>query len=54
MIRLHDILQKLKNEFAHSRKGSERGIWFGEHYLFLTNCQQQDEVWAVVHQYGSS
>ena len=26
----------------------------GEHYLFLTNCQQQDEVWAVVHQYGSS
>lgn len=28
MIILHDILQKLKNEFAHSRKGSERGIWF--------------------------
>ena len=28
MIILHDILKKLKNEFAHSRKGSERGIWF--------------------------
>jgi hypothetical protein len=28
MIILHDILEKLKNEFAHSRKGSERGIWF--------------------------
>ena len=25
---LHDILGKLKNEFAHSRKGDERGIWF--------------------------
>jgi len=28
MIILHDILGKLKNEFAHSRKGRERGIWF--------------------------
>lgn len=28
MIILHDILGKLKNEFAHSRKASERGIWF--------------------------
>ena len=28
MIILHDILEKLKNEFAHSRKGDERGIWF--------------------------
>ena len=28
MIILHDILGKLKNEFAHSRKGDERGIWF--------------------------
>ena len=28
MIILHDILKKLKNEFAHSRKGNERGIWF--------------------------
>ena len=28
MIILHDILKKLKNEFAHSRKGAERGIWF--------------------------
>jgi len=25
---LHDILEKLKNEFAHSRKGDERGTWF--------------------------
>ena len=25
---LHDILEKLKNEFALSRKGDERGIWF--------------------------
>ena len=28
MIILHDILEKLKKEFAHSRKGGERGIWF--------------------------
>ena len=28
MMILHDILGKLKNEFAHSRKGRERGIWF--------------------------
>jgi len=28
MIILHDILKKLKNEFAHSRKGDERGTWF--------------------------
>ncbi len=28
MIILHDILEKLKNEFAYSRKGAERGIWF--------------------------
>jgi hypothetical protein len=28
MIILHDILEKLKNEFANSRKGGERGIWF--------------------------
>jgi hypothetical protein len=28
MIILHDIFKKLKNEFAHSRKGDERGIWF--------------------------
>jgi len=28
MIILHDILEKLKNEFAHSRKGDERGTWF--------------------------
>jgi len=28
MIILHDILQKLKDQFAHSRKGDERGIWF--------------------------
>jgi len=28
MIILHDILGKLKNEFAYSRKGAERGIWF--------------------------
>jgi len=28
MFLLHDILAKLKNEFAHSRKGDERGTWF--------------------------
>ena len=28
MIILHDILGKLKNEFALSRKGTERGIRF--------------------------
>lgn len=28
MLILHDILGKLKNEFASSRKGNERGIWF--------------------------
>jgi len=28
MIILHDIFKKLKNEFAHSRKGDERSIWF--------------------------
>lgn len=28
MMILHDILKKLKSEFAQSRKGSERGIWF--------------------------
>ena len=28
MFILYDILGKLKNEFAHSRKGDERGIWF--------------------------
>lgn len=28
MLILHDILEKLKNEFAPSRKGHERGIWF--------------------------
>jgi DDE superfamily endonuclease len=28
MLILHDILGKLKNEFAHSRKGDERGAWF--------------------------
>jgi len=28
MFILYDILGKLKNEFAHSRKGNERGIWF--------------------------
>ena len=28
MLILHDILGKLKNEFAHSRKGDERGTWF--------------------------
>ncbi|MCP3900468.1 MAG: transposase, partial [Desulfobacteraceae bacterium] len=28
MIILHDICKKLKNEFAHSRKGDERGTWF--------------------------
>jgi hypothetical protein len=28
MIILHDILGKLKDEFAHSRKGEERGVWF--------------------------
>ena len=25
---LHDILEKLKNEFAFSQKGDERGTWF--------------------------
>jgi hypothetical protein len=28
MIILHDIVKKLKNEFAHSRKNDERSIWF--------------------------
>ncbi len=28
MIILQDICKKLKNEFAHSRKGDERGTWF--------------------------
>ena len=28
MIILHEILEKLKNEFALSRKGGERGTWF--------------------------
>ena len=28
MLILHDILAKLKNEFAHFRKGEERGAWF--------------------------
>ena len=28
MFILHDILEKLKKEFAHSRKGDERGTWF--------------------------
>ena len=28
MFILHDILKKLKKEFAHSRKGQERGTWF--------------------------
>lgn len=28
MIILHDILKKLKNEFAHSQKDNERGTWF--------------------------
>ena len=28
MIILQDILGKLKDEFAHSRKATERGIWF--------------------------
>jgi hypothetical protein len=28
MFILHDILEKLKNEFAHSRKANERGVWF--------------------------
>ena len=28
MLLLHDIPGKLKNEFAHSRKGRERGAWF--------------------------
>jgi len=28
MLILHDILGKLKNEFAHSRKSHERGAWF--------------------------
>jgi hypothetical protein len=28
MIILHDILKNLKDEFNHSRKGDERGIWF--------------------------
>ena len=28
MFILHDILEKLKKEFAHSRKGEERGTWF--------------------------
>ena len=28
MFILYDILGKFKNEFAHSRKGNERGIWF--------------------------
>ena len=28
MFMLHDILKKLKKEFAHSRKGEERGTWF--------------------------
>jgi hypothetical protein len=25
---LHSLLKELKNEFAHSRKGEERGTWF--------------------------
>ena len=28
MIILHDILKKLKSEFAYSKKSAERGIWF--------------------------
>jgi len=28
MFILHDILEKLKKEFANSRKGEERGTWF--------------------------
>jgi hypothetical protein len=28
MFILHDVLEKLKNEFIHSKKGDERGIWF--------------------------
>ena len=28
MLLLHNIPGKLKNEFAHSRKGRERGAWF--------------------------
>jgi len=27
MFILHDILEKLKKEFDHSRKGKERGSW---------------------------
>ena len=28
MVILHEVLKKLKNEFAHSQKGDERGTWF--------------------------
>ena len=28
MFILHEIFKKLKNEFAHSKKGDERGTWF--------------------------
>ena len=28
MFILHDVLEKLKTEFIHSKKGDERGIWF--------------------------
>jgi hypothetical protein len=28
MLILHSLLNELKNEFTHSRKGEERGIWF--------------------------
>ncbi|MFO7713113.1 MAG: hypothetical protein R6V78_01695, partial [Desulfosarcina sp.] len=40
MITLHDILEKLKREFALSRKGDERGIWFvyayrGHHSIYF-------------------
>ena len=28
MFILHQLLRKFKGDFAHSRKGEERGVWF--------------------------
>ena len=47
MFILHDILEKLKKEFANSRKGEERGIWF-IYTLVAIIIPLHKKIWPVV------
>jgi PAS domain S-box-containing protein len=49
------IIDVLINSTPMDLQDLSKGVTFtGEYYPFLTNCQQQDEVWVVVHKHASA